>query len=440
MKIRLHSSNSEWKISAIVASIVLMAIFHSAILAFLNANVQPLSLIHASFAELILLSAAGLCIIRSGVRTNYLRSVFLFFVFFLFLSAWNALVSVIYGNAPAIKPLRDVLILFLFLSLGYIYGKKYRASPTTLLVVASILNLTFLFVELLDTQLYVNLFDVSSFYVNTRGVGADMAESRLESGLFFTSHSYEGRFSFGLRSAQRLSSLFLEQTTHANFAVLLTLFCLSFWKHISAVSKFVILSTALLIILGTDSRQALGIILIFMAGYLILPMLPKYTIWAYFPLALSMLLGYYLAEGPLHVQRDDFSGRILYSATQVFSADFEALAGLSTSDRIVDSGYSYLIHAHSAIGLIALWILFPAMLPMDSSEARRFSHGIMIFFTVNLAVSGSTIFSMKTSSLLWFLVGCVAAKNSLRTEEPYKLGSARSGKPDTIIPSAILRS
>lgn len=384
-----------------VQYLLLLALFYNALLAFLNAHVMTIKLSYVIIIELATLSA-GLFHVSRTINFNSKTKLALgFLVFFSMLYFANCLFAVLAGNSISLKPARDIAIIFVFLLLGLSSAGNEQSLHRTV-TISAILVSSFLLIELLRTDIYVKIFNVSSYYINTRDVSDRIADSgRGESGLYFSAMSYEGRFTFGFRTAQRLASLFLEQTTHANFAIVLAIYLSAFWSDLNAKSRAIILSTITLVILGTDSRQAFAICLMLLAGYHFFPKTSRFTLSLYIPLTLLSMFIFFHGEA----EGDNFSGRLAYSIDKLLSADIQTIFGMRLAERVIDSGYTYLLYSQSLIGLVGFWLFLSKILPYGSANAKRLAHGTSIFYTVNLAVSGSTIFSIKTSALLWFIVG-----------------------------------
>lgn len=392
--------------------IVLLALFYNAILAFINANLFKLSFTIVALTELLILFFGALLIAQKIVFDTKTKFIIGFFLFFIALNAWNCVLSLLGGYSISAKPLRDLAIIFIFLLLGYICANR-RINPNTMVILAASLVAFFLLLELLRTDIYIKLLNVSSYYANTREVSQALSDTRLESGLFYTAMSYEGRFTFGFRQAQRLSSLFLEQTTHANFSVVLMIYLMGFWNALSHKARIILAGTATLIVLGTDSRQAFAVALILAAGYHIFPKLNRTSLAIYMPAVLFFMFVFFYDPNLVHRTEDDVDGRLSYSVSRLFSVDLEALLGLRMAQRVFDSGYTYLLYTQSALGLLGFWVFLWKILPTQTPEGKRVAHSVMLFYTLNLAVSGSTIFSIKTAGLMWFIVGYFVATEAL---------------------------
>jgi hypothetical protein len=119
---------------------------------------------------------------------------------------------------------------------------------------------------------------------------------------------------------------------------------------------------------------------------------------------------------------DNLVGRLSLTIRTLYELDLPALLGakaLSAND-FLDSGYTFVIYASSVIGLIVLW-LFTSLVPAGHGAALKRA-GLMtgLYLFINLTVSGTSIFSIKTAALLWFLIGF------LRREDEEQAGKFRS--------------
>jgi putative polymerase len=69
-----------------------------------------------------------------------------------------------------------------------------------------------------------------------------------------------------------------------------------------------------------------------------------------------------------------------------------------------DMGYAYALSRFGAplsIGLICVIFL----IPMTNSYGSRFRVLIILYIFSNLAISGTSVFALKTAGLAWFLMG-----------------------------------
>ncbi len=400
---KLHNMTSPFYVYLILT----FAIFYNAVLAIVNQWVAKVSFIHALAAEALVIAVSIIYIAFNARLTSQFKKTLIFFCLFILIYLINNSLAMAVGDGPSLKPIRDTLIIFIFILLGHSAAQS-NFNLERFMTILAILVSFFLLLELLNTELYLSIFNISNYYFNTRGTGEDV-----DLALFHTADSFDGRFTFGFREAQRLSSLFLEQTTHANFAVVTSVYLASSWKTLNTFSKATLITTVLLIILGTDSRQALGICILIFLGYYFFPLLNRYTLYLYMPAALLFMFVFFYDPSLDYRTQDNFSGRLTYSVGKLLDADLAAVLGARLSERVTDSGYAYFLYTQSIFGLLAFYFFLPFSLPYDSVKCKRLAHSTMIFFTANLAVSGSTIFSIKTAALLWFIIGLMYSRQFL---------------------------
>ena len=121
----------------------------------------------------------------------------------------------------------------------------------------------------------------------------------------------------------------------------------------------------------------------------------------------------------------------------------QALLGVTPHENFADQGYAYVIATFGVPICLLLWFSF-WFLSMSDERGQRFRAFASIYITLILCVSGFSLFALKTSGLLWFLVGC-SLKNPAPlfqpmgtrkpTAAPYKL-TAAFYKP-TVLPSKL---
>ena len=382
--------------------LVLFAVCYNAILAFVNAHVLSIGKVHVASTEILIVSFAIVWSLRKNINSTKTWLSYLIYVFVIFIYMYGF--SYLSGNQTSVKPLRDMLIICSFGMLGTTISGQYEYARK-IFSALSICVIFFLLLENYALDLFVEIFEITKYYLNTRTVSLEF-QNRAEqaNGLFFTAGSFDGRFTLGFRTDQRLSSIFLEPTTHANFGILTVIFLMTFWDNLTKPQRLLFATTTLLIVLGTDSRQLIAMICILVSIKLVgIYRVPRLTLLAYMPVALLVMTIFFY--DPYAVKTDNISGRLTHSANTLLSTPFTALLGGHQGVTVIDSGYTYFLYAHSLLGMIIFWLLLSFVPAYSTKDQRYFAHAIMMFFTINLAVSGSTIFSIKTAALLWFLVG-----------------------------------
>jgi putative polymerase len=108
--------------------------------------------------------------------------------------------------------------------------------------------------------------------------------------------------------------------------------------------------------------------------------------------------------------------------------------GLRISDFFIggysgDSGYGYILVKVGLVGLIAIWALF-VYAPTFDRDAWRFKVFIAFYAVALLSISTS-LFTIKTAALLWFLYGTLnnQERDDGRGLTGVTLGSLSSASP-----------
>jgi len=362
------------------------------LLSFLNANVLRVSPGLVALVEVVLYL---LCIALQFRRFPLGTLVMCLFVVGWLLLAW------LIRAEPDPKGVRDLIIPFLFLSLG-----RYVADPSladSLVKRIAVVVLLIGIVEAAFTHLYAVWFNTFSFYVNLGNIGEKAA---MFDGQMLTLNGYRpegiGRTLLPfLLGSHRASSVFLEPVSMGNFAVILLAWILSKPK-VEIFRSLIPLTVALAVIVLADSRFGL----LMTAALLVMRGLPLWLIGRgaiLIPLVtLAVVLGIaeYLPSGG-----DNIMGRITRSGHELLKFDGALLMGLSGPlPANGDMGYAYISSRFGAPLVLAL-VAALCLLPMRSDQGRWFRSMVLVYFCANLAISGTSIFALKTAGLLWFLFG-----------------------------------
>lgn len=386
--------------SALPYLLLFGAIGYNAGLAFLNARGLRLSEAHVAVTELaILFVTAMFLMFRWGKLGPQRPFVIASFCVFLFLFAWVTVAN----GALFMRTPREFAIICMF----YLVGTQ--CPPERMLKAFRLITLVtvaVLLIEGFSVPLYVWLFQPADYFANTRGIEKFSLD---DSGLFRNSLGFAGRFSYGLFGQRRLSSIFLEQVSLANFAMVLTIFAVTWWQRMGRGDRILFSVAVVLMILSNSSRTGTALCLLCALGYWAFPKLPKSLYGAAMPalLVIAALLFYRPEQG----FTDTLSGRIGHTVGLLARMD---LSDLVTGDvaniaRTGDSGYAYLVYATTVMGLVYFWIFTWVLLPGDSAMDKRFAYGTLLFICVNLMV-GAAILSIKVSAPLWMICGCLAAQ------------------------------
>jgi len=215
-----------------------------------------------------------------------------------------------------------------------------------------------------------------------------------------------------LLGSHRTSSLFLEPVSLGNFAVILMAWQVSHaW---SQVRNSVLLMCLAAVVLVTLSDSRFGLVMIFLlVGARLIP--TSYFRWltALFPFA--MLAAIVSVSVFLPASGDNLLGRIAASGQALLRFNESALLGfLSPLPGFGDMGYAYVVSRFGVFAAMALVAVF-FLIPMATERAERFRGLLSVYLFSSLAISGTSVFALKTAALMWFLFGAIAADDRLET-------------------------
>lgn len=377
--------------------VLLAAVFYNCGLAFMNAHGIPVGTLHVALTEAVIVAVSLVYIVFKIKTFPNIMPPFFFMVFmicmFLYVSFLN---EHLYPKA-----LRDMLLVAVFFMIGGTASEKGLLTTFRFITMAVVLVMV---IEGWMTELYVSLFQPANYYASTRGL--ETLESN-KTGLFGNSLGYKGRFSFGVFHTHRLSSIFLEQVSLANFAMVLTIFITTFWQKLVRWEKVFYVFAVVFIILTNNSRTATLICSALAIGYFIFPILPRYIHMLYLPgILLVAAILFYDPNMPLRLQSDDIPGRVGHTVANLAAMGSAYFTGGTLNEifRMMDSGYTYIIMTQTVFGLIAFWLFTSLIVPGTDGYKRRFNHGIALYIFTNLLI-GAAVFSIKVSAPLWFIAG-----------------------------------
>jgi putative polymerase len=391
-----------------------MAIFFNAALAIVNAHFHALSKLDVTLVEAAITSLAIL-VTTLNFRADMSPWVILL-AFFLLL---HAVLTLVNEKFIAIY-LRDAIDIPIFIALGMVYA---RGNIVRLFFFIQCIVFLVLLVELLQTDIYSNIFDVRSYYVNTRDVAAEHFWNT-SSDLYLSATRPDERYMFPFLGIHRASSVFLEPVSLGNYSSLAAILTFTFWRNMSRSMRIFFVATTLIILVGSDGRLAATTMIVITFGLIIFPLLPRYSNVFYLPGALLSGAIIITVLG-LQPSGDNFAGRMAHGMDVLASLNAPTLFGLNRDAPSLDSGISYFITTQSVVGLIVVW-LFICLVPRYRDwRSKIFVHGMCIYITFNLLVSYS-LFSIKTASLMWFMYGyLLAGFNWRKTDIPKYIGMPR---------------
>lgn len=384
-----------WETRLVIA-VMLASIGYQALLCLLNTLVMPMSRALIGTSELLILLACTPLLAKRLLPGTIILCC---------LICGTLCLLALVNNQFNAKSFRDLLIPLLFFWVGCNLGNLDLADR---ILKAAIGMVTVVgLCELFWLDSYTRVFDIFSYYVNTgnlQPITDYVRDSKLQ--LNGTRPEGIGRtFLPGLLGSHRVSSVFLEPVTLGNFAVLCAAWGLSKpWQQ--KRSMFFFLGAAGVLMVLSDSRFAMAALSLMLA-FRLLAQGGLLYLAAFAPfIALSGLLYLgALAEGPVfEMSSDDFHGRLEFSGKVLLDFDLPSLLGVSRGLIYADVGYAHLFSTYSLPLCLLLWACF-WLLPTRDETGSRFRALAAIYLSLLLCISGFSLFALKSSALLWFLIG-----------------------------------
>lgn len=317
-------------------------------------------------------------------------------------------------QGPDIKSGRDLMIPILFLSLGR-HVADVGVADRIMKIVVGVLVSVGLF-EVVFTDTYAQLFNTFSFYTRVTGIAESAASFK---GQMLSLNGYRpegiGRTLLpSLLGSHRTSSVFLEPIALGNFSVILLAWVLSqSWAEIRQARAYIF--AVVLLIVMSDSRFGL----MTSAMMILLRSLPLPIVEKFAPTIPVFSLGAVLSVAAfLPTLGDNFLGRITTSGMALLNFDWAMLLGFgSPMPNFGDMGFAYLLSRFGA-PLVILLIVTLFLLPMATDRGIRFRILIIVYLFANIAISGTSVFALKTAGIMWFLFGILSAANSRQGRNP----------------------
>ena len=385
-------AGQSWALPIIL--LVVAGVCYNCVLAFANARGVPVNRPLVVLTEITILG--GVAVTLLGGRAQRIDPApALFLAFFLV----NGLAVSLLSGAIFVEMTRNAAIIALFVMLGA------RTSPSALtkcFVITAAIAFAVLLVEIVAVGTYAELFNPASYLANTRGIPPSQFD---DIGLFGNALGWDERFSILKIIDHRASSIFLEQVSLANFAVVATIFLCCRWQSLQLPLKLSMMAVIALMVITTASRLAFAMTLVAPAVYWLAPKLHRFASAAVMPTVLLTAIIVTQLQPP--TKEDNLVGRLGYTIRNLGDLDLVSIAGFNApqASNFADGGYVYVIVASSIIGLIILWLFVGLIAAGRSDNLKRCSLFLNLYVFSNLSVSGTSTFSIKTAALIWLLVG-----------------------------------
>lgn len=404
-------------LQALVIATPVVAVLYNALLALLAVRGVPVNEATAVGCEILIIIAALAVSAVGGFSKNDA-----FPLGYLYLTGGLTIMMCMVQQRVSVDALRNVLIIAGFTLLG---GRATERSVRIVFAVCVTLMLAVLIWEILSVESYAAAFRPADYLSKTRGY--TVKEFYEDVGLMVGTIAYEGRFSFGIFTGPRTSSIMLEQVGINCFVIVLMVYMSTMWGRLSLWERVLCIATTILIILSNNARMAALLVPVLTIGYFLFPRLPRYLNAAVPILLLTFTIILFQFEQPRI--GDDFVGRIgvTYQYLTKLQASDLLIGNLKLMRRAFDTGYGYIITSATIFGALAYWAYLTFAVPQSSIASRRAVWSMNAYIYLWLLVGGTASFSMKTASLLWFLMGFVraniAAEPATNDTPPKALGA-----------------
>lgn len=371
------------------------AVLFNALLAAVNSSVAGLTSAHVILAELFVVGCSHL------LALSRFDSIMIPWYSLLgFVAAFAITRSLLLGDVD-VKYFRDIAIIPTFIVLGM---TAQRSTLNRAILALQCVVVGVMLLEAADTALYVHIFDVKGYYINTRGLTEDNFWNG-DSDLFVSATRSGDRF-VSFFNLPRLSSIFLEPVSLGNYCIIITVYLCAMFSLLGLGARIFMIATNALLLVGCDGRLALVSSAIVVAGATLFgPRLSRYTAVFSLPALMAGAIALVFLAG-LEPGSDNFSGRLAYTVYLAGEMNLADYLGLSNDllAQSVDSGIVYLLLTQSVFGVIAIWVIVTHSTEDDTPTKSTFVLGIAFYLSFTMLISYSFL-TIKTSSILWFVFG-----------------------------------
>ena len=376
--------------------LVLAAALFNALIAIINARFKPLTGNTVIIAEIVIVIAAHLFILR-----HFQNRMVNWYFLIVAIGAFAILRIASTGNADA-KYFRDIFLIITFILLGMTSNERRVIQLMAALqtfVIAGIL------LEAICLPCYNDLFAVKDFYINTRGLGEEEF-TNLSSDLYVSATRPEARF-LPFFDLHRMSSVFLEPVSLGNFMTVTVAFTAAFWKKLGGKLQAFFVASMILMLLACDGRlaaMASVAILAISAGH---RAMPRHSAIMFLPFVVVLAVVVAALAG-WQSGTDDLSGRIAFTVELIQDMTVADIFGISDRQlpQSVDAGVVYLIITQSIIGAALIWGFITLSANESTPEQKIYKNGVLMYLALTMMVSYSFL-SIKTAAPIWFIFGAL---------------------------------
>jgi putative polymerase len=324
----------------------------------------------------------------------------------LYVVALAATRTAVQAEPLGIKPVRDLLIPIAFFYFGMRSADIRRADR--LVAIAAGIAVTVGLVEYAFPDRFTDAFNIAKFYVDRGTMHA--GQSPQSSNLFISGmrpDALGGRNLLPFLGEHRVSSVFLEPISAGNFGIILFM-----WGLVRSLARgrvtWGLFAASTVMIVLSDSRFGAMFCIVAAAIAILPPAIGAAVAMSLPAVALAALI--FLPEHleKMHVMGNGLVSRLILSGHFIAALDLQNWFGVMTPDfQPFDSGYAYSMIGFGVVGVAALWGVFWTI-EGRGWQFRTYKNLVGAYYGVLLCVSNSP-YTIKTASLLWFLLGALSA-------------------------------
>lgn len=379
-------------------SLVILAVIYNAILAALAAREINITYSTVASVEVIIIFLCLALNVSLGISKRDIIPIALVW----FIGVVSLIVS-IKNETLYVNGVRNFLIIAVFSMLGQRMNVNFVRR---VFMITTAITLAVLIWEMLSVESYAKFFFPAHYFAVTRGNAISEFDT---SGLSAGTIVFDGRFSLGLYSGRRTSSIFLEQVGINAYAIVCMAFLSGLWGDLSIKERSLQIFTIALIIITNNARMAALMCIIMPIGYFIFPRLSKFFILA---IPFAIILCIFLLSPILADERgDDLMGRlaVTYRLLNILTASDLFFGNPAFANKSFDSGYAFILTSVGIFGALA-YLLYLVVYPsFYNLGQRRAAWSVAIYILLWLIVGGTGSFSIKTAALLWVFIGCLSS-------------------------------
>ena len=286
-------------VDRLITGIMIVTLIFNAVLAVINAHVMPVTNGEVIAAELAIFFCCTLLLVLT--LSPHDRPWLVLMLSFVGLG----LIISLFRDELAAKNIRDVLSIPVFLMLGL----RYSRSPASLFFKLHLIIVIFAVLEVANPDFFSSIFDVRSYYINSRNYASD--EFWNSDSSLFVSATRPGERFFSFVDIHRVSSIFLEPVSLGNYVCIIVVLLIGFWPVISLPMRLWFIVSTVFLLIACDGRFATVTSLFMLAFVPIASKLPSRSAIFYLPgvVVLGAIGAHLFHPDPLQDNRDEIDNR-----------------------------------------------------------------------------------------------------------------------------------